>query len=424
MALYLAMLANALIFVRVAVIHSPYYSYSGPSGADRVYYYAYTRSVVVDRDLRFEDEFALRPPTSGAIFTDGRQLNKYPIGAPLLSVPAFALVHTVASILRASGLPLSTTGYSPPYAMTFALSQMVFAVLGVWLLYATLVRYFSRRVAALAVAGAWLGTNALHYTAVDLMMSHAAALFSTAWCGYEAATLRESAERPWKWCRLGMSAAFVCLVRYQNAVFLFVPGAAVLETLYGCLQQKAPVRWSIRHAASAVAGVFAVFLPQLLTWRIVFGEWVVNSYQREFAFDFRHPHLLDVLLAESAHGLLIWLPVLGIGMAGCLAIGIRRRDGVALAAFAAWTLNFYIISSWWDWIALAQRGTFDVLLPVALGLGALLHWVSERRQPALATALVIVLAAWSIPFAAMGVPWGVEPRNVAAAWLHCVRTLI
>ncbi len=88
LAIYGAIAVNLLLFVRVAVIRSPFYSYQGPSGTDRVFYYAYARSLVIDRDLDFRNEFAVRPPSSGTIERDGRQLNKFPIGTPLLSLPA------------------------------------------------------------------------------------------------------------------------------------------------------------------------------------------------------------------------------------------------------------------------------------------------------------------------------------------------
>ena len=67
--------------VRIAVVNPPFYSYQGPSGADRVMqHHAYTRSIVIDHDLDFTNEFAVRPPSSGAIFRSDQQLNKYPIG--------------------------------------------------------------------------------------------------------------------------------------------------------------------------------------------------------------------------------------------------------------------------------------------------------------------------------------------------------
>ncbi len=419
--MYCAIALNLLLFLRVAVVNSPYYSYQGPSGADRVYYYAYVRSVVIDHDLDFTNEFALRAPSSGAIFGNGRPLNKYPIGTPLLSLPAFAAMHGAASALRRSGFNVATDGYSPPYAMAFALSQMAFALLGMWLLYLTLLRYFTNRAAAVAVVAAWFGTNALHYTAIDLMMSHAAALFSTAWCGYEAVTLSESPERRSKWFRLGVSCALVGLVRYQNGVFLLVPAAAVLAVLSnGALRR--PVATSI-NLACAVLGGLAALAPQLVAWKSIFGSWIVNSYEQEFAFTWAHPHLQEIFLGNPSRGLVIWLPLLAVGMLGCLGLAARRVDPVALAAAVAWTINVYIISSWWAWEQVAQRATFDFLLPIGLGVGAVLGVVPDRWRPAVESVLV-VLMVWSVPFAAMGVPEAASRSTLFAAWSHCVRALL
>ena len=218
--------------------------------------------------------------------------------------------------------------------------------------------------------GAWFGTNALHYTAVDLMMSHAAALFSTAWCGYEAVTLSESLEHPSKWFRLGVSCALVCLIRYQNAVFLAVPFAAVFAILSSRSSRRAAAL--IRYLPYAALGFVFAIAPQLVTWKSMFGSWIANSYQREFAFTWRGPHLLDILFRSVSHGLVIWLPVLAIGILGCLAVAAERANVVAMAASLAWLINIYIISSWWAWEAIAQRAAFDFLLPIGLGMGALL----------------------------------------------------
>jgi hypothetical protein len=420
--IYCAIGLNVLLFIRVAVLGAPFYSYQGPSGADRVYYYAYTRSIVIDHDLDFTNEFAARPPSSGAIFRNGRQLNKYPIGTPILSLPAFAVVHSVTSTLRWAGFDVSTDGYSPPYAMAFAVSQMVFALLGAWLLYLTLLRYFTDRIAAIAVVTAWFGTNSLHYTAVDVMMSHAAALFSTSWCGYEAVTLSESPARPVKWFRLGVSSALVGLVRYQNAVFLLVPCAAALAVLANSALRRSAAT-AMRSIAGAFLGVLMALLPQFLSWKSMFGSWIVNSYGQEFAFTWRHPHLLDILWRNPAHGLVIWLPLLTVGIWGCLRVAVRRVNAIALAAAVAWVVNLYVISSWWAWASIAQRAAFDSLLPIGLGVGAVLTEFPGRWQPAVVSFLA-ALIGWSVPFAAIGVPETASGSTLFAAWWHCVRALL
>jgi len=420
--IYVAIVLNLLLFVRVAVIRSPFYSYQGPSGADRVYYYAYARSIVIDRDLDFSNEFAARPPSSGALVRNGRQLNKYPIGTPLIGLPAFAVTHAVVSGLRKIGVGLSADGYSAPYAMAFALSQLGVTLLGMWLLYLTLLRYFAAQAAAIAVVAAWFGTNALHYTAVDLMMSHAAALFSTAWCGYESVTLAESPVRPAKWCRVGLSCGLVGLVRYQNVVFLLVPAAAAFAVLSNS-GLRGTLTTAVLNVASAALGFAVAWLPQLAAWKAMFGSWMVNSYQREFEFTWMHPHILDILLRDPARGLVIWLPVLGIGVCGCLAYAAWRVNLVALAAGVAWLINLYIISAWWAWGSVAQRATFDFLLPVAVGLAAALTAFRDRGQLIL-IAVIAILVAWSVPFAAIGVPETMAGGTLVSSWLECLKALL
>jgi hypothetical protein len=254
------------------------------------------------------------------------------------------------------------------------------------------------------------------------MMSHAAALFSTAWCGYEAVTLSESSERPSKWFRLGVSCALVGLVRYQNAVFLLVPTAAALAVLSrGALRGRAAT--SMLNLACAAFGVLAALVPQFVAWKSIFGSWMVNSYEQEFAFTWTHPHLLDIFFGNPSRGLVIWLPLLTIGVLGCLAVAARRLDAVATAAAVAWTINLYIISAWWAWELVAQRATFDFLLPIALGVGAVLSAFPGRWQPAVEFVLA-ALVVWSIPFAAIGVPEAVSGSTLFAAWLHCLRALL
>jgi hypothetical protein len=254
------------------------------------------------------------------------------------------------------------------------------------------------------------------------MMSHAAALFSTAWCGYEAVTLSESALRPVKWFRLGVSSALVGLVRYQNAVFLLVPCAAALVVLANSAHRPSAAT-AMRHIAGAFLGFVIGLVPQFLTWKSTFGSWIVNSYGQEFAFTWRHPHLLDILLRNPAHGLVIWLPLLTVGVLGCVRVAVRRVNAIALGAALAWVINLYVISSWWAWASIAQRAAFDSLLPIGLGVGAVLTEFPGRWQPAVVSVLA-ALIGWSVPFAAIGVSETASGSTLFAAWWDCLRALL
>ncbi|MEQ1575966.1 MAG: hypothetical protein ABL993_17155, partial [Vicinamibacterales bacterium] len=324
--------------------------------------------------------------------------------------------------LQGAGVPVATDGYSVAYVMAYALGQMGFALLGMWLLYLVLRRYFDDQVAAAGTVMAWFGTTALHFSAVDLMMSHAAALFSTAWCGFEAFTLRESSERLSKWLRLGASCALVLLVRYQDAVFLVVPLAAALTVLSTSASPRT-IRACVLGSVCAALGAAALLGPQLVIWRIRSGEWIVNSYGQEATnFNWSQPHLLDVLYRDPMHGLLVWMPALTVGIVGCFALAARRRDPVVLAAGLAWVMHLYVICAWWGWEGITQRAISDVLLPIALGFGAALTLARGRWRLAVGAAAV-ALIAWNVPFvAAVDVPRITAP--VFSGWLEGLRQLL
>ena len=176
--LCLGLCAHALFYVR-SIIFAPEL-YLGPSGADRVFYYAYARSLVIDHDLDFQNDLAVKPPSSGMVLIGGKPHNKYPIGMPLLSLPFYAGAH----------LLLNGDGYSKAYVVAFALGQMTRCILGFVLLYLTLLRYFDPQLSSLATVSAMFGTPLLRFTGADLMMSHAAAFFSLTWCFFEASRLQ------------------------------------------------------------------------------------------------------------------------------------------------------------------------------------------------------------------------------------------
>ena len=416
--LALALAANVLLFIRIGVLFNPNYSYLAPAGADRVFYYAYTRSLVIDHDLDFRNELAMRPPTSGIYLLNGRPTNRYPIGSPMLALPAFAVTHAAVRAANALGLTRATAdGYAPVYAFSYVLSEMAFALIGIWLYYRAVARYFPDHIAALGVIAAWFGTNVLHYTAVDLVMSHAAALFSVAWCSYEAVTLHEASDDLIRWVRLGAASAFVILVRYQDAVYLLVPLVAALPYL-----RNVAAAW--RRSLAGLGGFLLMFAPQILAWHAIFGAWLVNSYESanraEAALLSWSPRLME-LMFDPAHGLVIWLPVVVAGIAGCFALAMARRDLIPAAAGVAWIVNTYVTGMYY--VQNILRSGFDILFPVCLGLSFIAAFL-WRRRPAVAIAVMAVPIAWSVPFAAItGAPLAGSHAWFLEGWARCLRLL-
>lgn len=408
--LALAFVAHTLFFVRVAVVFAPNL-YLGPSGADRVFYFAYARSLVLDGDLDFRNEIARRPPSSGVRMKDGRVLNRYPIGAPLLSLPAYAATHVAVRTLRAAGWShLDAGGYGRPYVLAYALAQLAWASLGFWLLYRVGRRFFPPVRAALGVAAAMVSTPLLLYTAADLMMSHAASSFATAWCLLASLRAREEPERSWRWCALGAAAVLLVLVRYQNVVYLAAPAVVVAR----CLPRG---RAGARALLATVAGASAFLAPQLLAWRAAYGRWFVHAYAGDVRFDWSPARLVAALLDPAILGR--WAPLLALGIGACLALGWARRDGL-VAASAGGSLAAVVVAAAWFWPDVAARSVCDNLATFSLGFAAL------ARPGAAPLALFASLAAWNVPFVLAG-PLGAPAAGwaeVLSAWWRGARWLL
>lgn len=380
------LLAHVLLFLRIAVLFAPGL-YLGPSGSDRVFYYAYVRSLVLDGDLDFANEMALRPPSSALRFRDSAPLNKYPVGAPLMALPGYAAAHAIMRIWTGPGTVLS--GYEKPYVYAYALSNFVVGMLGLGLLYLVVRRYASPLVSAIAVVGASLGTELLRYTTVDLIMSHAVASFALAWCLLAAIRLRESPARLVRWVMVGAASAFVVMVRLQNGIVLLVPGIAAYEALRACRNERA-----VRRAAcivAAVGGGLLAFTPQLFAWRVMFGAWLANGYSEEMSFTWLAPHFREVgsLLGR-------WVPLLVVGYAGTAWLALRRRD-VLLAALVTCALGTLYVTASWFAFGIVTRTMFDNLAPIALGLAASAEGLRRVCRGAEWAALVLP-AMWNVPF--------------------------
>jgi hypothetical protein len=402
------LLAHVLLFLRIAVLFAPEL-YLGPSGSDRVFYYAYVRSLIIDGDLDFANEVALRPPSSGLIFRNGVPLNKYPVGAPLLALPAYAATHAIMRAQAPAGTVLD--GYERPYVYAYALSQFAFAMLGMGCLYLVLRRCTDPLLSAIAVVSASLSTELLRYTTADLIMSHAAASFSIAWCLLESLRLREGPTRAAQWLRTGAAAALVVMVRFQSGIFLLVPAVAALDALR--TMRTNPVGYRVLCMCAAVAGSLLAFTPQLLSWRVMFGMWIANgySYSGDLSFTWLAPHVREVSWI-----LIKWLPLLVLGLWGTATLAFRRRDLLLTTLIVCSLITIYVTACW-SAFGNAPRITFDNLAPIAIGLAIAAETLRRVRSGAEWVALLLP-ALWNVPFMMLYDSSYVSLVGLLSEWLH------
>jgi len=226
----------------------------------------------------------------------------------------------------------------------------------------------------------WWVTLGLSYVAADFFIN---ALFLLAWAGNKS-----------NWqsrFRLGFVGGLAACVRYQNATLLLWPA----------LEEAVRVRPGFRDGLARLGalglGALVGFLPQLVVWRVVFGEWVVlNPYGLTGAggFDLRSPHFLHVLFSTD-RGLFPWMPLSALGALGLFGPLLRRRPALARLLGAQFLAQVYVVGSWSSWsggAAFGPRLLVGLLPGLGLGLAALYDgWAHGRAA---------VPAGFSLGFAA------------------------
>ena len=131
-------------------------------------YYAYVRSVVIDGDLRFENEYRRGDPAfvASVIGPDGRVSanliagngyvrNQWAVGPSILWTPSFLLGHGFAWSLNAVGWPVPADGYSPPIVGSVPSPLRAYAFVGLALAWATAKQFVSPGIATAATMGIW-----------------------------------------------------------------------------------------------------------------------------------------------------------------------------------------------------------------------------------------------------------------------------
>lgn len=382
---------------------------------DGVGYYAYVRSLLINHDLRFEDEWKSgnlsfvmnRVDENGQLRPDqytptGYVANHFSVGPAMLWSPFLAAVHLVVSGLNYLGAQIAANGYSRPYVIAMALATALYGFLGLWLSFDLARKYFEERWALLATLGIWFASSLPVYMYFNPSWSHAHSAFAVAlflWYWHrtrEGRSLRQ-------WLLLALLSGLMANVYYPNAIVLIVPALEALGAYRRAWNAPAPKssvfgRLVATHLLYAVV-TLAALLPTWITRWILYG----NSF--EFAYGERwfwtSPVFWQVLFSAN-HGLLSWTPILVPAVAGLFLFWRRERTvgGYLLVVFLAFD---YFMSCYENWDGLSSFGNrfFVSLTPLfVLGLAASLErfgalFARSRTAVSAAGLTIGLLALWN-----------------------------
>jgi len=363
--------------------------------ADAVEYYSHVRSLYVDGDLDFANEFAhfgiLDRYDKTNLTPTGHRRTIFAVGPSLMWMPFYAAGDVVA---RALGT--REEGYSPYHIRAVTLASLFYGVLGSLLVFGVLRSRFPFAEAAISSLALFYGTFLIWYAVYEPVMSHSGSFFFAAltlaiwWPARHSLSERRALV-------LGLVIGLGATVRWQSAVLLLLPAFSLLRPL------------GMRPARTVVVGLgtLAAFglgaLPQMLAWKAIFGSFLLADPPHGADFlRLDHPYLLQTFFS-SRHGLLYWTPLLWAGFCGLLVLA-RRELQTAIMLLVPVAIMSYVNAcsgDWWAGGSFSNR-RFDSLLPLlALGIAACAQWLRQtvaRRPGIVVVAGAFALTAWNFAF--------------------------
>ncbi|NQU42708.1 hypothetical protein HQ520_05450 [bacterium] len=341
-------------------------------GNDGVRHYSYCRSLVLDRDLDFSNEFR-RYFEEGELEqiridpATGLPGNTQGIGSGLLWMPFFLAGHLIALVSR-----FPADGYSAPYVWTVCLGTSLYALAGLILLTSLAAWRFGAGSGLFGVLSVWLGSPLVFYMYLHPSMSHGCSFFLVALLVWECARWREKRSRL-RGVVMGLTVGLAAATRINNAVFLLIPAAVWLE---GAVQgRRGGIGRSVVFAGLIGSGVILGFLPQMVAWKVFHGSWFSGPRQYDLGGNITllaSSHFFE-LLFSGWRGLFVWSPVLIPATIGLVFLA-GRRDVLAITLTIAFAAQLWVIGGWAFWhgsASFGQRFFINFVPAFALGSGYL-----------------------------------------------------
>jgi hypothetical protein len=287
-------------------------------------YYAWLRSLLIDHDWDFDNEFdehnpqrCYVPPPSYRTPLD-RRANQWSVGPACLWAITVVPGHFVLKISGVTPGSWVADGYSLPYQLLVGGTSLLLAFAGLGFLYGISRTQARPARAALAATLLTLGTTIIYFNTVEVSLPHG--LGTTMLAGLVWCWLRTYGSlRPRRWLCVGVLVGAAALVRWQLATFLVLPaGEALLVWWHGdCSGRGYSWKRFAFLGTLAACGAFMAFLPQLLAWRLVYGSWFVNPIQG-VRYHWLTPSLWAILCSQD-RSLFYWTPLTVLACAGALA---------------------------------------------------------------------------------------------------------
>lgn len=381
---------------------------SGRRGAridgDGIYYFLYLRSLVIDHDVDFTNDYRdYRNPWRYGETETGKPGNPASIGSALMWLPFYSVAHALAQVASKMGCVLREAGMSRVEVLGALYGTFIYGFLTILLMLRVCRRHLPDTPALLGTLGVAFGGGLFFYTNYQPSYSHAHAAFAVA-LFIERWDATRDHRRFSQWLLLGGLGGLMALIRPQLCVVALLPLFDLIRHSVFLIRRR-QLGWNgaLGLAASALAGAVVavvVFSPQMLAWKSIYGTYL--TYPQGESFMRWEASLWSQVLFHPRAGLLPWMPLAAPALAGLVLLA-RRDRGLGLPLIAFFAVAVYVNGACWDWwggYSYGARRMVATLPLLGLGLATLLdialRWMRRRPGAVAAGAAAVVIGTFCL----------------------------
>lgn len=330
---------------------------------DGIFYYSWLRSIIVDHDVHFFNEYSFFG-VQQLLTSLGLIGNQYAIGPALFWSPIYVLIHNL----------VQGDGYIFIYQYAVGLLSCFYCLLGLFIIYKVLQRYYSPVISVLSFIGIAWGTQLFFYGALDTVNSHAISFFVAS------LLLFLLTQKNISYLLAGFCAGLLGMIRIQDSMFLFFPAALLfLSFIKGYNEKQRNIFPYLKNGIVLAIGFFIPIIIQFFSWYLVYGDLRIPYLERGYGFSFIGSSFLSVLFSPN-NGLFFWTPLLLFAVIGLL-IRHNKLTSLRMITFLFFLWQTYLIGSWsiwWQGASFSGRMFISLLPFFALGIANFLSYLEKK----------------------------------------------
>lgn len=357
--------------------------------SDASEYYSYLPSALIYHDLDFNFVNDTNNIPSGKITyiksAIGKPVIKMGMGLAIANSPFFLTAHFYSRLFG-----YESNGYSLPYYYGIRIASLFYVSLACALLVILLSSFVGFLISLLSVGLILFGTNLLNYIIYQPGMSHAISFSFGVFFIYTMLLWFEQGRARWLYL-LALIFGIIVLIRPTNLFIIVFPLFYQVQSVKD-LGHRISLFSKLRSFYVAIGLFFLVILPQLIYWKVQTGSFFVSTYGlKGEGFFFLNPQIGKVLFSFR-NGWLIYTPIMIFSLLGIIALYNYGRRWF-LPVLTYFTLNLFLISSWWCWwfIGYGHRAFIDLYGVLAIPMGYLLFVVLHKSKIVLAFLVPVFL---------------------------------